>query len=260
MRRFLFLLMLIIPSFVFAQTANIVFEKTKNMKRQSGFFTFFIDEVSGKIWLDIDKIGQEFLLVNSLPAGLGSNDIGLDRGQIGDTKIVFFERVGKKLLLVQPNYDYRASSTDKNEKRAVKESFASSTIGSFVIEEEQAGHLLVDATSFFVKDAHGAADKIKSMRQGTYSFNEPRSAMYFSNTKNFPLNSEFEASITFTGGSDAGKFVTSVGARGYLDYPTYKKLFGKKVADQRRKLYKARHEKDRKVKGTPGYFADQLLW
>jgi len=58
----------------------------------------------------------------------------------------------------------------------------------------------------------------------------------------------------------SGKFVTSVGARGYLDYPTYKKLFGKKVADQRRKLYKARHARDRKVKGTPGYFADQLLW
>jgi hypothetical protein len=180
------------------------------MKRQSGFFTFYVDETTGKIWLDIDKIGQEFLLVNSLPAGLGSNDIGLDRGQIGDTKIVFFERVGKKLLLVQPNYDYRASSTDKNEKRAVKESFASSTIGSFVIEEEQPGHLLVDATSFFVKDVHGAADKIKSMRQGTYSFNEPRSAMYFANTKNFPLNSEFEASITFIGGSDAGRFVTTV--------------------------------------------------
>ncbi|MEY4823714.1 MAG: hypothetical protein RLZZ75_627, partial [Bacteroidota bacterium] len=105
MRRFLFLIILVIPSFVFAQTANIVFEKTKNMKRQSGFFTFFIDEATGKIWLDIDKLGQEFLFVHSLPAGLGSNDIGLDRGQIGDTKIVFFERVGKKLLLVQPNYD-----------------------------------------------------------------------------------------------------------------------------------------------------------
>ena len=210
MRRFLFLMLLVIPSLIFAQPANTVFEKTKNMKRHAGFFTFYVDEATGKIWLDIDKIGQEFLLVNSLPAGLGSNDIGLDRGQIGDTKIVFFERVGKKLLLVQPNYDYRASSPDKNEKRAVKESFASSTIGSFVIEEEQTGHLLVDATSFFVKDVHGAADKIKSMRQGTYSFNEPRSAMYFANTKNFPLNSEFEASITFTGGADAGRFVTTV--------------------------------------------------
>ena len=210
MRRLLLLLIFLAPALVDAQTTNVVFEKTKTMKRQVGFFNFFIDDASGKIWLDIDKIGQEFLIVNSLPAGLGSNDIGLDRGQIGDTKIVFFERVGKKLLLVQPNYDYRASSLDKNEKRAVKESFASSTIGSFVIEEEQNGHLLVEATSFFVKDAHGVADKIKAMRQGTYSFNEPRSAMYFNNTKNFPLNSEFEATITFTGGADAGKFVTSV--------------------------------------------------
>ena len=139
MRRFLFLMLLVIPSLIFAQPANTVFEKTKTMKRHAGFFTFYVDEATGKIWLDIDKIGQEFLLVNSLPAGLGSNDIGLDRGQIGDTKIVFFERVGKKLLLVQPNYDYRASSPDKNEKRAVNESFASSTIGAFVIEEEHAG-------------------------------------------------------------------------------------------------------------------------
>lgn len=210
MRRLLLLLIFLVPALVDAQTTNAVFEKTKNMKRHAGFYTFYIDDAAGKIWLDIDKIGQEFLIVNSLPAGLGSNDIGLDRGQIGDTKIVFFERVGKKLLLVQPNYDYRASSSDKNEKRAVKESFASSTIGSFVIEEEQNGHLLVDATSFFVKDAHGVADKIKAMRQGTYSFNEPRSSMYFNNTKNFPLNSEFEATITFTGGADAGRFVTSV--------------------------------------------------
>ena len=209
MRRFLFLIILVIPSFVFAQTTNIVFEKTKNMKRQSGFFTFFVDEATGKIWLDIDKIGQEFLFVHSLPAGLGSNDIGLDRGQIGDTKIVFFERVGKKLLLVQPNYDYRASSVDKNEKRAVKESFASSTIGSFVIEEEQAGHLLVDATSFLLRDAHGVADKIRKMKQGTYALNEGRSAIYIANTKNFPKNTEVEATITLTGKA-TGKSIKSV--------------------------------------------------
>jgi len=57
-----------------------------------------------------------------------------------------------------------------------------------------------------------------------------------------------------------GNYITSVGAKGYLDYPTYRKLFGKAVADQRRRLYKQRHQADRKVKGTPGYFADQLLW
>lgn len=57
-----------------------------------------------------------------------------------------------------------------------------------------------------------------------------------------------------------GYYLTSVGAKGYLDYPTYIKLFGKKIADQKRRLYKKRHEKDRKIKYSRGFFADQLLW
>jgi hypothetical protein len=185
-------------------------EKTKNMKRYDGYFTYWWDAVNGKIWLQVDKFNKEFLYVNSLPAGLGSNDISLDRGLIGNSRIVSFNKVGKKLLLVQPNYAYRASSTDKNEQRAVKESFAQSTIGSFVIEEEEEGKVLVDATSFFLRDAQNVADRIRMMRQGNYIFNEARSAIYLPNTRNFPLNSEFEATITFTGGSDAGRFVTTV--------------------------------------------------
>ncbi len=193
-----------------AQTSSKISEKTKNMKRYDGYFTFWWDASTGKLWLLVDKFDKEFLYVNSLPAGLGSNDIGLDRGQIGSSRIVSFNKIGKKLLLVQPNYSYRASSSDKNEQRAVKESFAQSVIASFVVDEDEGDKVLVDATSFFVRDAHGVADKIRTMRQGTYVFSEPRSAMYLPNTKNFPLNSEFEAIISFTGGSDAGRFVTSV--------------------------------------------------
>ncbi len=180
------------------------------MKRYDGYFTFWWDATNGKIWLLVDKFDKEFLYVNSLPAGLGSNDIGLDRGLIGGTKIVAFNKVGKKLMLVQPNYSYRATSADKNEQRAVKESFAQSTIASFVVDEDEGDKVLVDATSFFVRDAQNVADRIRLMRQGSYTFSEPRSAMYMANTKNFPLNSEFEATITFTGGSDAGRFVTTV--------------------------------------------------
>ena len=57
-----------------------------------------------------------------------------------------------------------------------------------------------------------------------------------------------------------GNYITSVGARGYLDYPTYRKLFGKAVADQRRRLYKIRHQADRSVRRSPGWYADKLLW
>ena len=210
MRQLYIVLICLIGSFATAQTPSKIADKTKNMKRYDGYFTFWWDAANGKIWLQVDKFDKEFLYVNSLPSGLGSNDIGLDRGLIGGTRIVTFNKVGKKLFLVQPNYSYRASSADKNEQRAVKESFAQSTIGSFVIDEDEGEKVLVDATSFFVRDAQNVADRIRIMRQGTYTFSEPRSAMYLTNTKNFPLNSEFEATITFTGGNDAGRFVSTV--------------------------------------------------
>ena len=185
-------------------------EKTKNWKAYDGYIKFWWDAANGKIWLQIDKFDQELLYVNTLPAGLGSNDIGLDRGQIGASRIVYFNKVGKKVLMTQPNYDYRAVTNDKNEQRAVKNSFAQSILWSFVVEEDEGDKVLVDATPFFLRDAHGAADKIKGMKQGSYVLNEGRSAIYLPNTKNFPLNAEFEATITFTGGSDAGRFVQSV--------------------------------------------------
>lgn len=185
-------------------------EKTKNMQRFNGYFNFWWDAINGKIWLEVDKLDQEFLYVNSLPAGLGSNDIGLDRGLIGDTRVVYFNRVGKKLFLVQPNYNFRALTNNSNEQRAVKQSFAQSIIGNFIIDEEEGGKLLVDATSFLLRDAQGVADRLRSMKQGSYNLNEARSAIYLENTKNFPLNTEFEATISFTGGSDAGRFVTRV--------------------------------------------------
>ncbi len=210
MRFFIIAFFCFFSSIVSAQTPSKIADKTKNMKRYDGYFTFWWDGINGKVWMQIDKFDKEFLYVHSLPAGLGSNDIGLDRGLIGGSRIVSFNKVGKKLLLVQPNYSYRALSADKNEQRAVKESFAQSTIGSFVIDEDVGDKVLVDATSFFVRDAQNVADRIKTARQGTYTFSEPRSAIYLPNTKNFPLNSEFEATITFTGGGDAGRFVSTV--------------------------------------------------
>jgi hypothetical protein len=54
--------------------------------------------------------------------------------------------------------------------------------------------------------------------------------------------------------------IASVGALGYNDYPTFIRKYGKDFADKRRKAYKVRHEKDRKVKGSPGFWADKLLW
>jgi hypothetical protein len=204
---FSFLLLSIVSS---AQSTSKLAEKTSRFTKYDGFFPFWWDATNGKIWLLVNKIGTEFLYMNSLPAGLGSNDIGLDRGLIGGARVVAFQKVGKKLLLIEPNYDYRASSSDPREKKAVAESFAQSAIAGFTIEEEEGGQLLVDATSFFLRDAMNVADRLRMMKQGSYSLSESRSAIFINNTRNFPLNSEFEATITFTGGADAGRFVRTV--------------------------------------------------
>ncbi len=193
-----------------ANSQSKIAEKTKNWKAYNGYFNYWWDATTGKIYLQIDKFDQEFLYANSLPAGLGSNDIGLDRGQTGSSRVVFFQKIGKKVLLTQSNYAYRALSNDKQEAKAVKESFAQSILWSFTADEEEDGKVLVDATPFFLRDAHGVADRIKNIKQGTYVLNEPRSAMYLANTRNFPQNSEFEATLTFVGGSDAGRFVQAV--------------------------------------------------
>ena len=211
------ILMLLCFPFLLQAQNNSIAEKTKNMELRKGFYDFYWDNTNGKIYLVVDKLNIPFLYVNSLPAGLGSNDIGLDRGQLGDSRIVYFNRVGKKLFLTQPNLDYRAVTKDKREQKAVEQSFAQSILFNFNVEAEEENaadpsmnKLLIDATSFLLRDAHGVVDRIKRARQGTYTINENRSAIYIQNTKNFPKNAEFEATVTFVGGSDAGRLVQSV--------------------------------------------------
>ena len=160
--------------------AQSIADKTKNLEYHKGYFSYWWDAANGKMYMAIDKLETPFLYVNSLPAGLGSNDIGLDRGQIGGSRIVYFQRVGKKILLTQPNYNFRAVTNDPREQKAVSESFAQSIIFSFNVEAEGIDSsngtkrtiALVDATSFLLRDAHGVADKIRKMKQGTYTLNE----------------------------------------------------------------------------------------
>ncbi|RYZ30851.1 MAG: DUF5117 domain-containing protein, partial [Sphingobacteriales bacterium] len=160
---------------------------------------------------EVDKLDREILYINSLPAGLGSNDVGLDRGILGDSRIVRFNRTGRKLLMTQPNYDYRALSNDKAEKRAVEQSFAQSVLWGFTIEAESNGHLLVDATEFVLRDVMKIASRIRGMRQGNYSLDKTRSAFYLPQSKNFPQNTELEATLTFINNDgEAGNFIQAV--------------------------------------------------
>lgn len=202
------LVVLLAVSLLWASPAPIQ-SLTEGKKAFPGFFDFYWDEASGKIWLEIDRFNQEFLYVHSLPAGLGSNDIGLDRNQIGGTHVVEFKRIGPKVLLVQPNYQFRALSADPAERQAVKDAFAVSVIWGFQVAGEAGGRVLVDATGFLMRDAHGVIRRLKDSREGNYRLDESRSAVYLPNTKNFPKNTEFEALLTLTGEA-TGRYVGRV--------------------------------------------------
>ncbi|MCF8413510.1 MAG: zinc-dependent metalloprotease [Melioribacteraceae bacterium] len=169
-----------------------------------GFFNFHYSESEGKIYLEVDKLDYEFLYVNSLPNGIGSNDIGLDRGQLGNQRIVKFEKHGSKLLLIEPNYTYRASSENPSERKAVEQSFAKSVIWGFEILQTKDNKFVIDFTDFLMHDGKNVSGVLKRSNQGNYSVDKSKSAIYLENCKNFPKNSEFEVIQTFTGEPKGG--------------------------------------------------------
>ena len=188
---------------------NSINEKTKSMKKMDGYLNMYWDNDSGKLWLEISDFDKEFLYVNSLMAGMGSNDVGLDRGQLGNSRIVYFHRIGPKILLIQPNYRYRAITDDPKEKASVADGFAKSAIWGFKVAEEENGKVLVDATDFFLNDVHGIASRLKRQKMGNYKVDKSRSAIFLPATMNFPKNTEIEALMTYTG-TNPGSFVRQV--------------------------------------------------
>lgn len=196
-----------------AQEVPSIKDKTKGMERQQGLFDLYWDEAEGKLYLEIDRWDSEFLYQVSLSTGLGSNPVGLDRGQLGDTYILKAQRVGPTVLLIQPNYRYRARSSNQDEVRAVEEAFAPSTIWGFEVAAESDDRVLVDATEFFIRDTHGAARTLEDAGQGTFELDRSRSVIYLPRTKAFPKNTEVETQLTFTS-DEPGPLVQSTAASG----------------------------------------------
>jgi hypothetical protein len=192
----LLMFILLLPLFIRAQKLPGIAEKTTGMQRMNGLFPIYFEPGAGKLWLQIDQFDAEFLYVMSMPGGLGSNDIGLDRGLLGGGRVVSFQRSGRKVLMTEPNYEFRAVSDDPLERRAVRQSFARSVLWGFQVEAETDGKVLIDLTEFLTRDAMQAANRIRRMQQGNYTLDRNRSILEPEGTRNFPLNTEMEASIT----------------------------------------------------------------
>jgi len=143
--------------FSLCQTAhsqsNSIKSFTQDFDKQEGFLNYYWDDTKGKVYLEIENLNEEMIYVNYLSAGVGSNDIGLDRGQIGGTRIIKFIKIGPKILMVQPNYKYRAVSNNEEEVKSVEDAFAKSTLWGFNIVVKDKNSYLIDISDFVIRDS-----------------------------------------------------------------------------------------------------------
>ena len=186
-------------------------KRTARMKKLDGFLPLYWHESKGELWMEISRFDTEILYLTGLGAGLGSNDIGLDRGRISGSRVVKFERVGRKVLMVQPNYRFRATSDNAAEVRAVRDAFARSVLWGFAAAAETDGRVLVDLTGFLMRDASGYGERLGP---GSYRLDATRSSVYRKSTENFPKNTELEVELTFVRQAGDGG---SRGGRGYFE-------------------------------------------
>ena len=182
----------------------------KNLEKFNGFFDFHYSDETGKIYLEVDTLDTEFLYVHSLSTGLGSNDLGLDRGQLGDGVLVKFVKSGDKILLIQQNVNYRAITDNLLEKRSTEQAFGRSVLFGFQIKETKGQTYVIDFTPFLMLDAHGVAQNLKRNKEGIYKLDKTRNTVWMENTKAFPNNVEFEAMLTFVGEPVGKKLATVI--------------------------------------------------
>lgn len=189
--------------------AETIAEFTASMEKRDGFVPIFYDGSTDKVYLQVSQFDEAFIFQSSLPQGLGSNDIGLDRGQLGETRLVEFERYGNKVMLKQLNTAYRATSENTAERASIDEAFADSVIAGLPIVAETDGVVLVDYTDFLLSDIHGIAVRLDRTKQGNFKADAKRSGVFLARTKAFPNNSELEALVTFSG-TKPGQYLRQV--------------------------------------------------
>ncbi len=176
-------------------------EKTEGMTHIDGYMPLYWEETTGKLWMEVGRWDTDILHLTGFGAGLGSNDLGLDRGALAGSRAVRFHRVGPKVMMVQPNYRFRASSSNPAEVQAVTDAFAPSTLWSFTVAAQTGDRVLVDATDFLIRDYGNLS---RRLRPGSYRLDAGRSSVYLPMTMGFPENTEMEVSLTFVRQPDQG--------------------------------------------------------
>src|SRR5260370_21495302 len=201
MPKHLALVLFAVSAFASAQSPAVqtISSKTTGMKHIDGYLPLDWDAKAGKLYLEIPHLDTDILYTHSLPYGTGSNDLGLDRGQISRGQLIRFQRTGPKVLMIEPNQRFRSTSNDPAEQLAVRQSFPESVLYGFHVEaEDPNGTVLVDATDFFLRDVHEVAGALTPTQQGTYKLDPPPSTIALDATHAFPKNTYVQALLTFT--------------------------------------------------------------
>lgn len=193
------------------QPTDPIAEFTANMQQHAGYISFYHAEQQGKVYLQIPRNGEQFIFQTSLPWGLGSNDIGLDRGQLGATRLASFYLEGDKVLLLHHNTQFRANSDNAAERASIEQAFAASVIAGFTTVASNADSVLIDYTPFLLSDTHGVIARLEQSKQGSYKLAPERSVIYPPRSKAFVDNTELEAKLTFSG-QGKGAYVRDVAA------------------------------------------------
>ena len=191
-------LLLLAPLLAGAQTPSIA-TATQGLERHDGFVPFYLDDGHGKVLFEIGTFDQDFLYLTSLATGIGSLDLGIDRGEIGSEYLARFERVGPRVHLVPRNPTFRARTDNAALARSVEESFPVSVVASLEITGETEGRVVVDATGFLVSDVMDVVGRLRRADQGTFRVERERSGVHAPRTRAFPRNTEVEAVLTFAG-------------------------------------------------------------
>lgn len=186
-----------------------IVKKTDGLTARQGLLTNYVDTQSGKAYLrlprpdDKGSIGK-YLYVESLATGLGSNDVGLDRTQIGAANVVDIYEVGDRVFMEAENLSYRSDTSSLDERKATREGFATSVLwAGKVIARDPDGSTLTDITDLIVRDAHNSASRLDL--EHSFALDLDRSVLDATRCKSFPENLEFEALLTFKSSKESSR-------------------------------------------------------
>jgi hypothetical protein len=197
-----------------AAPATSIAARTQGMEKRDGFVPVYRDTAQGRLYLELPRDSARMLAFFTLATGLGSNPVGLDRGEDGPSYVTRFDRDGARVLVVFENWSFRSSSANPAHQRSVAESFPPSTVAALPLLAAEGGRLLVDATDFAVRDWMGVPLALTAANQGTYTLARDRSEVDWTYTRAYPQNTELDAQLTFAAAGRPGRIVAAMAPDG----------------------------------------------